>query len=146
MLFELQKTHRHKRPNLRHASKILRRLLALIFHLAPALPGFMKLLNLPALAVVIRRLLRLLQGLRWFTGVQTPAQRFNIFRRIHTDRNYKVRVSTSPVREHRVGVFPRYPTIRDPELALRARYRAHEINTIRISGTRTRFGTGCSVA
>jgi len=50
----------------------------------------------------------------------------------HTDRKYRVRVCRSPVREHRVGVCPRYPTISDPELALRARHRAHEINTIRI--------------
>ena len=52
---------------------------------------------------------------------------------IDTDRNYKVRVSTSPVREHRVRMCPRYPTIREPELALRARHRAHEITTNRMS-------------
>ena len=51
----------------------------------------------------------------------------------HTDRKYKVRVSTSPVREHRVRICPQYPTIPDPELALRARYRAHERKTIRIT-------------
>ena len=51
----------------------------------------------------------------------------------HTDRKYKVRVSTSPVPEHRVRICLRYPTIRDPELALRARHRAHEVNAIRIT-------------
>ena len=51
---------------------------------------------------------------------------------IHTDRQYRVRVSTSPVREHRVRICLRYATIRDPELALGARHRAHEINTIRM--------------
>ena len=72
------------------------------------------------------------------TGCASKTHEKRALHRTHTDRNYKVRVSRSPVREHRVRLCLRYPTIRDPELALRARYRAHELNTIRITRRRVR--------
>ena len=82
--------------------------------------------------------------LNWYRRAREVSRRTRgiaAHKRRHTIRNYKVRVSTSPVREHRVRICPRYPNIRDPELALRARHRAHEINTIRITArNRTRGG------